>query len=80
MCAHIFTVSSEENESTMSIIENEVTPLMRVEGAVLLEEWIDKEPDVRALANNLNELAGLLFAVMRREQKRPLRSIPKDHN
>ena len=64
----------------MSIIENEVTPLMRVEGAVLLEEWIDKEPDVRALANNLNELAGLLFAVMRREQKRPLRSIPKDHN
>jgi hypothetical protein len=63
------SVASPDWEAVLSVVRNEITPAMWVAGGVVIDGWLEKDPDLIELAGeDAANLACLVFAAMRRAQ------------
>lgn len=67
--------SAPQWESVLSCVRNEITATMWVAGGVVIDGWLEKDPDIIELAGeDATNLACLVFAAMRRAQSAALRA------
>ena len=68
--------SAPQWESVLSCVRNEITATMWVAGGVVIDGWLEKDPDIIELAGeDAANLACLVFAAMRRAQSASARTI-----
>ncbi len=70
----------DDSESAISIIRDEITPSMIIEGACVLNGWLDRDPDLRSQAKNANDLACLVYAAMYRAKSQVRRRAPSNRS
>jgi hypothetical protein len=75
------SVVSPDWKAVLSVVRNEITPGMWVAGGVVIDGWLEKDPDIIELAGeDAANLACLVFAAMRREQSAALRVSASTEN
>ena len=69
--------SAPQWESVLSCVRNEITATMWVAGGVVIDGWLEKDPDIIELAGeDAANLACLVFAAMRRAQSADPAALP----